>query len=67
MFKVGDLVRMKTMMFWAAKNNKHFTYTATPGIVMSHGARPYDTVEVLVGTKKYRGMASEWELVDESR
>ena len=67
MFKVGDLVRMKTMMFWAAKQNKHFTYTATPGIVMSHGPGPYDTIEVLVGTKKYRGMASEWELVDESR
>ena len=64
MFKVGDLVRMKTMMFWAAKNNKHFTYTACPGIVMSHGPGPYDTIEVLVGTKKYRGMASEWELVE---
>ena len=51
------------MMFWAAKNNKHFTYTASPGIVMSHGPGPYDTIEVLVGTKKYRGMASEWELV----
>ena len=60
-------------MFWAAKNNKHFTssgsrrYTATPGIVMSHGPGPYDTIEVLVGTKKYRGMASEWELVNETR
>ena len=55
------------MMFWAAKQNKHFTYTATPGIVMSHGPGPYDTVEVLVGTKKYRGMASEWESVNETR
>jgi len=55
---------MKTMMFWAAKNNKHFTYTASPVIVMSHGPGPYDTIEVLVGTKKYRGMASEWELVE---
>ena len=55
------------MMFWAAKNNKHFTYTACPGIVMSHGPGPYDTIEVLVGTKKYRGMASEWELVNETR
>ena len=69
MFKIGDLVRMKTMMFWAAKQNKHFTYTATPGIVIAHGPNsgPYETIEVLVGTKKYRGMASEWELINESR
>ena len=67
MFKVGDLVRMTRTMFWAAKSNKYITYTASPGIVMSHGLGPYDTIEVLIGTKKYRGMASEWEMVNESR
>ena len=57
------------MMFWAAKNNKHFTYTDMPGIVIETNDRsgPYDAIEVLIGTKKYRGMASEWELVNETR
>tara|TARA_Y100000296_G_scaffold80300_1_gene105513 strand:- start:345 stop:551 length:207 start_codon:yes stop_codon:yes gene_type:complete len=67
--KVGDLVRMKTMMFWAAKNNKRFTYTDKPGVVIAIGVlgTPYEVITVLVGSTKYRGMASEWELVNEKR
>ena len=59
--KVGDLVRMKTSMFWAAKNNKHYTYTDKPGVVMEGTDSPYGSITVLVGSTKYRGMASEWE------
>ncbi len=64
--KVGDLVKMKPMMFWAAKNNKHFTYTDKPGVVIEGGSSPiipYAMVSVLVGSRVYRGMASEWEVV----
>ena len=61
--KVGDLVKMKTMMFWAAKNNKHFTYTDKPGVVIAVGATdsPYEVITVLVGGTQHRGMATEWE------
>ena len=65
--KVGDLVRMKTMMFWAAKNNPRINYTETPGIVIKGNGpnNPYAMISVLISNKIYRGLASEWELVSE--
>lgn len=68
--KVGDLVRMKTMMFWASKRNRALQYTSTPGIVIKGTGgpnNPYASISVLIGGKIYRGMASEWELVSEKR
>lgn len=65
--KIGDLVKMKPMMFWAAKQNRAIHYTGAPGIVISGRAgpnNPYATISVLIGTQVYRGMASEWELVN---
>ena len=68
--KVGDLVRMKYMMYWAAKSNQHIHYTSTPGIVVkgTDSARgPYQTISVLIAGRIYRAMAAEFELVNESR
>lgn len=68
--KVGDLVRMKYMMYWAAKANQHIHYTSTPGIVMEGTdpkRGPYQTVSVLIAGRIYRAMAAEFELVNESR
>ena len=61
--KVGDLVRMKYIMFWAAKSNKWINYTPVPGVVIQGTDEPYGMIEVLIGSTKRRGMASEWEHV----
>lgn len=68
--EIGDLVRMKTMMFWAAKRNRALHYTSTPGIVIKGTGgpnNPYASISVLISGKIHRGMASEWELVSEKR
>ena len=65
--KTGDLVKMKYIMFWAAKNNPSINYIGTPGIVIKGTLpnNPYAMISVLIGGKLHRGMASEWELVSE--
>jgi hypothetical protein len=66
--KTGDLVKMKYIMFWAAKNNPHINYTDAVGLVVTGSDRPnnpYAVISVLIGGKMLRRMASEWELVSE--
>ena len=71
--KVGDLVCMKYIMFWAAQSNKRITYTPVPGVVIQvpdlpGGAiidSPYAMITVLIGSTKHVGLASEWEMVSE--
>ena len=68
--KVGDLVRMKYMMYWAAKANQHIHYTSTPGIVtcgIVPDRGPYQMITVVIAGRIYHGMAAEFELVNESR
>ena len=61
--KVGDLVKMKYEMWWKLRSRKDYTNSA--GIVLERG---YNDVRVMLpGGQVRRGLAENWEVINESR
>ena len=61
---VGDIVRMKYMMFWVAKSNAYVTYTKRPGIVLEIDDSRHRNLKIYQGGKILRVSQEEWERCD---